>query len=201
MDPFEVTNARYRACVAQGRCQRPKLLSSQLRADYYENERYGDYPVIHVDFYQAETFCHAAGGRLPTEAEWEKAARGAAPSSRVFPWGDQGPDCALANFGGPRGCLGDTDRVGRRPLGRSPSGLFDLAGNVWEWVSDWYDPGYYAASPARDPEGPSQGTLKVLRGGCWQSGASSLRVSCRKPSLPSTWANNIGFRCAYDQEG
>jgi formylglycine-generating enzyme required for sulfatase activity len=201
IDAFEVTNRRYHACAARGVCQRPKLLSSRLRSDYYENERYADYPVIFVDFYQAESFCRQVGGRLPTEAEWEKAARGPAPSVREFPWGDQAPDCTLANLGGPRGCVGDTDQVGRRVLGQSPSGAYDMAGNVWEWVSDWYDPAYYAASPARDPSGPSRGTLKLMRGGCWESGASSLRVSCRKPSLPSTWANNVGFRCAYGEEG
>jgi formylglycine-generating enzyme required for sulfatase activity len=201
IDSVEVTNRRYHACVAQGVCQRPQLLSSHLRSDYYENERYRDYPVIFVDFYQAESFCRAAGGRLPTEAEWEKAARGPSPSVRAFPWGDQAPDCTLANLGGPRGCIGDTDQVGRRVLGRSPSGAYDMAGNVWEWVSDWYDPAYYAASPPRDPSGPTQGRLKLMRGGCWESGASSLRVSCRKASLPSTWANNVGFRCAYGEEG
>jgi formylglycine-generating enzyme required for sulfatase activity len=91
----------------------------------------------------------------------------------------------------------DTDRVGMRPAGNSPYGAMDMAGNVWEWVSDWYAADYYKASPARDPRGPGAGTLKVMRGGCWDSGAANLRVSCRKAELPKAWADNVGFRCAY----
>ena len=91
--------------------------------------------------------------------------------------------------------------MGRRPAGASPFGALDLAGNVWEWVSDWYAAGYYRESPRRDPRGPRDGTLKVMRGGCWESGASSLRVSCRKAELPGAWADNVGFRCAYPAGG
>jgi len=197
MDRYEVTNRRYQECVDRRSCDLPGLLSSHLRSDYFESPQYADYPVIFVTWKQADTFCKFAGGRLPTEAEWEKAARGGTGDARIFPWGDRSPDCSLANMGGPGSCVGDTDRVGRRPEGISPYGMMDMAGNVWEWVADWYDARYYSHSPHANPKGPQAGSLKVMRGGCWESGSDSLRVSCRKAELPSTWAYNVGFRCAY----
>lgn len=201
LDRQEVTVGRYRRCVQAGACTRPALANSHRRAAYFDDPAHDDFPVIFVSWEQADRFCRFAGGRLPTEAEWEKAARGAAPDVREFPWGDAPPDCTLANFGGPGSCVGDTDRVGRRPAGASPFGALDMAGNVWEWVADWYDAGYYASSPPRDPRGPARGELKVMRGGCWESGASSLRVSCRKAELPAAWADNVGMRCAYPAGG
>ncbi len=200
IDRYEVTNRRYQACAESGHCDPPVFLSSRRRSDYFENPAFADYPVIYVNWDQARTFCEFVDGRLPTEAEWEKAARGDDGLPQTFPWGDNEPSCALANLGGKGSCVGDTDRVGRRPEGQSPYGAMDMAGNVWEWVSDWYDPEYYDESPERDPKGPPEGRLKVMRGGCWMSGRDSLRVSCRKAELPSTWAHNVGFRCAYDQE-
>ena len=197
LDRYEVTNRRYQACVEQKTCTPPKLLTSRHRKAYYGNEQFADYPVVFVDWQQAAIFCRHAGGRLPTEAEWEKAARGQVPSIRTYPWGEGRPDCTRANMGGRGSCVGDTDRVGRRAEGASPYGAMDMAGNVWEWVSDWYDPTYYAKSGLVDPGGPSTGSLKIVRGGCWLSGADSLRVSCRKAELTSTWAYNIGFRCVY----
>lgn len=196
MDKFEVTNGRYRACVASGKCTAPRLGSSHLRESYFGDVAFADYPVIFVDHGQAETFCKAEGGRLPTEAEWERAAKGT-DAPRTFPWGEKTPDCTLANMGGPGSCVGDTDRVGRRPEGASPYGANDMAGNVWEWTSDWYEADYYQHSPLANPHGPSTGKLKVMRGGCWVSGADSLRTTCRKAELPSTWAYNVGFRCVY----
>jgi len=197
LDTFEVTNHRYRACVEAGKCAPPRLTSSHLRANYFGNAAFDAYPVIFVDYEQAKAFCQFEGGRLPTEAEWEKTARGPSPSIAQFPWGDREPDCSLTNMGGKQSCLDDTDRVGRREAGKSQAGAFDMAGNVWEWVADWYDPNYYSKSPPRDPLGPLTGNLRVVRGGCWQSGADSLRVSCRKATLSSTFAYNIGVRCAY----
>ena len=195
MDRYEVSNARYTACVEAGVCSTPALTSSFTRPEYFGNHAFADYPVIHISWSQADAFCAWAGGRLPSEAEWERAARGTA-DARVFPWGDEAPDCTRANFGG---CVGDTDRVGRRPAGQSPYGAFDMAGNVWGWVADWYDAGYYRMSPSQDPTGPASGTLKVMRGGCWVSGVSSLRTTCRKASLPDAWAPNVGFRCVYPE--
>lgn len=195
MDRYEVTNARYRTCVDAGGCKPPSLASSNRRGHYFDDPMFADYPVIFVSWTQARAFCAFAGGRLPTEAEWERAAVGD-DGPRTYPWGDSVPDCSKANFAG---CVGDTDRVGRRPDGRSPYGAFDMAGNVWEWTADWYDAGYYRVSPASDPTGPATGTLKVMRGGCWVSGASSLRTTCRKASLPESWAPNVGFRCVYPE--
>ena len=196
LDRHEVTNGRYRACVAAGVCTKPALPTSHRRPQYFDDEAFADYPVIFVSWEQAQTFCRYVGGRLPTEAEWEKAARGA-KDVREYPWGDEAPDCLHANMGGPGSCAGDTDRVGRRPAGASPFGALDMSGNVWEWVGDWYAKDYYRSSPRLDPTGPREGTLRVMRGGCWESGASSLRVSCRKAELPGAWADNVGFRCAY----
>ncbi len=170
LDRYEVTNRRYAKCVQAGACTPPSLSSSHLRKSYFDSPEFADYPVIFVSWKQANAFCQHAGGRLPTEAEWEKAAKGASPSVRVYPWGNEPADCSKANFGGPGSCVGDTDRVGRRPAGASPFGAMDMAGNVWEWTADWYDAGYYAKSPASDPKGPEQGRLKVMRGGCWLSG-------------------------------
>ena len=204
MDRFEVTNARYRACVDSGACKPPQSRASHLRPGYFDDAAFADYPVIFVDHAQAETFCKAEGGRLPTEAEWERAARGTDVSApHTFPWGEKQPDCTLANMGGAGSCVGDTDRVGRRPEGASPYGAMDMAGNVWEWTSDWYGADFYASEGAKkpDPRGPSEGRLKVMRGGCWVSGADSLRSTCRKAELPSTWAYNVGFRCVYPTKG
>ncbi len=195
IDRYEVTNGRYAACVKKGACSPPTLRSSAKRQHYFDQPEFADYPAVFVSWKQADSFCRWDQGRLPTEAEWELAARGPAPSTRVFPWGNEPADCTKANMGGAQSCVGDTDLVGRRPAGASPWGVMDMAGNVWEWTADWYDAGYYSRSPARDPRGPAEGRLKVMRGGCWASGADSLRVSCRKAELPGTWAPNVGFRC------
>ena len=193
MDRDEVTNARYQACVAKGACTAPTLPSSSTRARYFDDPAFADYPVIFVSWMQARAFCAFAGGRLPTEAEWERAAAGS-DAPRTYPWGDSPPDCAKANYAP---CVGDTDRVGRRLAGQSPYGALDMAGNVWEWTADWYDAAYYRTSPSQDPSGPATGSLKVMRGGCWASGESTLRTTCRKASLPASWAPNVGFRCVY----
>lgn len=198
LDSYEVTNARYQACVDRGACTAPALRGSRHRESYYGVAEFADYPVVHVSWSQADAFCKAEGGRLPTEAEWEMAAKGPGEVGRTFPWGNEVADCSKANFGGSKGCLGDTDRVGRRVAGRSPVGADDMAGNVWEWTSDWYDAGYYKAGSADNPRGPENGSLKVMRGGCFMASESALRTTCRKAELPATLAANVGFRCAYD---
>jgi formylglycine-generating enzyme required for sulfatase activity len=188
IDQTEVTNAMYAHCVDYGACERPNPSSS-----YYGNSSYDEYPVIHVDWYQAQDYCQWAGRRLPTEAEWEKAARG--DDGRIYPWGDESPSCNLANYSE---CAWDTERVGSYAVGASPYGALDMAGNVWEWVADWYDSDYYDNSPSENPTGPSSGEGRVLRSGGWSTNPDLGRASNRNWSIPAGSMMGYGFRCARD---
>ncbi|MEL7645519.1 MAG: SUMF1/EgtB/PvdO family nonheme iron enzyme [Anaerolineaceae bacterium] len=199
IDRYEVTNARYAECVQAQACRPPLVLSSETREHYYDDPSFADFPVVNVSWKDADAFCQWAGKRLPTEAEWEKAARGGIHAA--FPWGNDEPSCILANAFDPLSgqlCLGDTSAVGTHPDGASAFGAEDMAGNVWEWVSDWYANSYYAESPTVDPGGPQGEVEKALRGGSWVSRSIYLRVAARSYDLNFNSSDDAGFRCAVD---
>jgi formylglycine-generating enzyme required for sulfatase activity len=199
MDRTTVTNVLYASCP-ESICSVPQKLNSHVRPNgYYGVPAFDNYPVIHVTWQQAHDFCEWRGGRLPTEAEFEKAAgwNPATGTTSIYPWGNLAPTDELANF---NGIDRDTRPVGSYPQGMSATGAYDMAGNVWQWVSDWYSPTYYADNTEwRNPTGPIDGTDKVVRGGSWFSPETRwLRVSNRGTSVPDKVANEFGFRCVFD---
>jgi iron(II)-dependent oxidoreductase len=156
------------------------------------------WPVTNVTWFEADTYCHSAGKHLPSEAEWEKAARGDA--ARLFPWGNTVPDARRAVFAQAASKASRTSPpvkpVASLPDGRSPYGLHHMAGNVAEWVEDWRGTDSYASMPDRNPKGPVNGHSKVIRGGSWKNTPPLLRTATRGSALPDQRATTIGFRCA-----
>jgi len=197
MDIYEVTNASYGACVDAGGCTTPIRTKSSTRFSYYGDSKYDNYPVINVDWDQAKAYCEWRGGSLPTEAQWEKAARG--PDGRTYPWGEE-ISCEQANYIVDKSCIGDTTEVGSYESGKSPYGIYDMGGNVWEWIADWYDESYYANSPVSNPLGPDLGEYRVIRGGSWDSRALGIRSSTRGfPLFDITFFGDfVGFRCVLN---
>ena len=191
IDKYEVTNALYKKCADTGKCSRPSETTSSTRSSYYGNSQFVNYPVIHVSWNDANTYCQWAGKRLPTEAEWEIAARGI--DGRIYPWGNGFDRNRLNSSESGRG---DTAEVGSFPSGASPYGTLDIAGNVREWVTDWYDGNYYMNSPNRNPQGPSSGQHMALRGGSWNVNQYSVRAADRDYYMPTYSLNYVGFRCA-----
>lgn len=168
-------------------------VASTKRMNYYYEAAYANYPVLIYNPDEAETYCRWAGRRLPTEAEWEKAARG--PDKRLYPWGNE-LACEQASF---FLCTQDTTAVDEPQAGTSYYGALNMAGNVWEWVADWYDPDYYANSPAQNPSGPTSGEYKIRRGGGWDSISQDLRLTTRASGSPQHYFDGqMGFRCALN---
>jgi formylglycine-generating enzyme required for sulfatase activity len=205
MSKYEVTNIQYRACVDAGACERPRLISAdgEDRRRYFYDERYDYHPVVYVSWWDAKDYCEWAGMRLPTEAEWEKAARGI--DMRAWPWGNEEPTCDMLNYlrtAGDCGRPGETRQVGSYTGNVSPYGLFDMAGNVKEWVNDKWADYYYQESPYYDPPGPEESKWFVMRGGCyredWTYRLSTYRHTGHKGDAPLFRAPQGGFRCARD---
>ena len=194
IDRTEVTNAQYKKCVQAN----PACKASSYASDSSFN---GDnQPVVGVDWNDAHAYCEWAGRQLPTEAQWEKAARGT--DGRIYPWGNQVATCeyAVMDDGSGNGCgKGDAAwAVGSKPKGVSPYGALDMAGNVWEWVADWYDEKYYDSSSAKNPnpQGPMTGQYHVLRGGSWFNVSQNVRTALRGGNTPDLRLNFVGFRCS-----
>ncbi len=200
MDIYEVTNGRYLQFVTETGHRAPQHPNDPTKGLWKGNmmpESVTDLPVINVDWFDAEAYCHWAGKRLPTEAEWEKAAKGT--NDWRFAWGDVEPTIEHANFN-QLAWRGEATlvQVGIYEKGKSPYGIYDVAGNVWEWVSDWYAADYYQHSPSRNPQGPETGTYKAVRSSGWQGETPQMRVFTRIKSLPTDRNNSTGFRCAQE---
>ncbi len=185
----QVTNAMYARCVAAGACQ--KAIRKAINPHYYD-PKYANHPVVYITWSDAGRYCKFTGGRLPTEAEWEKAARGT--DNRDYPWGDRTGISRLANVAN---LQKTTTPVGKYPYGASPYGVLDMGGNVREWVQDWFAASYTLQSPSDNPLGPASGKLRVLKGASWHDSKKSSIIEARFAHLPESAGNNRGFRCAY----
>ncbi len=216
IDKYEISNSQYKLCVDEGICVPPFYPVTFMGIEYYANPDYSNYPVTYVDWYLARDYCEWAGRRLPTEAEWEKAARGV--GGEKYTWGNEPISNERANF-----CDGNCPKshadinfddgyaepapVGSYPAGASPYGIMDMAGNVWEWTSTIPQPYPYDLLDGREEpdlregedvefgDGPKRG----WRGGTWANGTWWLRVSVRYGSVPGYWHNSLGFRCAASE--
>ncbi len=184
-----VTNRQYAVCVAAGRCAPPASKDNPAYASPY---RASD-PVVGVTWEQAVSYCRFVHGRLPTEAEWEKVARG--PDGHLYPWGEAAPSCHLANLSD---CVGTTSDVTTHPLGKSYYGALDMAGNTFEWVADWYSPVYYSESPYENPFGPEVGQKRSVRSSGFSAPFYAAESARRSFADPLTHRPDLGFRCVVE---
>ena len=213
IDQYEVTNGMYAKCIETKRCSAPisylsptairnsrqEIIGYQLIDDskffkqLANDPDFFNQPVTDIYWEQANAYCQWAGRRLPTEAEWEKAARGV--DRRTYPWGET-INCTKANF---FSCIGHPSRVGSYEAGQSPYGAYDMAGNALEWVADWYGSSYYQKSSHENPLGPGSGLYRVFRGGSWRSDDGASRSTNRPGNLSSMPLDFIGFRCVSSE--
>ena len=185
MDQTDVTNAMYAVCVKAGICTHPARYDR-----YFDDPKYADYPVVYVTWYAAQDFCTWEGGTLPTEAQWEKAARGW--DGRPYPWGTSVPDITLLNYNGDHE---DIVSAYDYLIALSPYGLLQMSGNVRQWMSDWYQRTYYTISPYKDPQGPDSGEYKSLRGGAFDDDFQEVETTYRAYHEPTSAGQERGFRC------
>jgi formylglycine-generating enzyme required for sulfatase activity len=208
IDKYEVTTVQFLKFVLA--TDRPPLLDWRYEGGNFQ-ESMAAHPVMHVSWDDADAYCKWAGKRLPTSAEWEKAARG--DDGRLYPWGNQLPGPSRANFGrtGLSGPVRDRPErlllyppiisVNKYENAVSPYGVYQMSGNVAEWTADWYDANYYKTAPDRNPKGPERGTQKAFRGGGWIDSGPSIRPAQRNGAEPSMKMNWLGFRCARSASG
>ncbi|MFZ1043198.1 MAG: SUMF1/EgtB/PvdO family nonheme iron enzyme [Anaerolineales bacterium] len=182
----KVTNRQFAQCVAVGKCTSPDLQDDQT----YSDPNHQNDPVVGVIWAQAAAYCDYAHGQLPTEAQWEKTARG--PNGNIYPWGNSAPSTNLLNFDG---FIGHTTNVINYPQGKSYYRALDIEGNVYEWVNDWYNAFYYQTGPAQDPLGPDAGNWRSVRSGGYKSTVDQVVASTRFFKLPTDHARDLGFRC------
>lgn len=187
IDRVEVTNSMWLLCM------KAKVCSSPVSDNHdYDQWIYRDHPIVYITWFQADQYCQWTGRRLPTEAEWEKAARGT--DLRKYPWGNEPPTPRLANFSD--ALIGESVSAYRYPLGASPYGALNMAGNVREWIADWYDPRYYSYSPQVNPLGPRTGVERSLRSTSYNEDGHEIEITNRLRHEPQSAGLSRGFRCA-----